>query len=527
MGWTEYEPIAARYQVPIVVTGFEPVDILEGIALAVRQLEEGRHEVENQYVRAVRRAGTPPARDLVFQVFELADRKWRGIGKIPRSGLALRPEFADFDAELRFGLGSIEVDEPAECRAGEVLRGTLKPLECPAFGTLCTPEHPLGAPMVSSEGACAAYYNYRPPPRGRRAGGTEMTATLGAGPACPVPLVATDRIQLGHGSGGKMSAALLRDRFLPHFGNPALAQLGDAAVLPVHGGELAISTDTFVVHPVEFPGGNIGSLSVHGTLNDLAMMGARPLYLTAGFVLEEGLDMALLDRVVARDGPGGRRRRRPDRHRRHQGGGAGQGRPALYQHHRRSGLVPEDFRPAPDRARAGDVVLVSGPDRLARDGDHGGARGDRVRGGHRERLRHPLPAGRAASRGRRARPSTCCAIPPAAAWRARSTKSRRPPGSASCSTTRSCRCRGRSPRRATCSGSTSCMWPTKASWWRSSRPMPPTPRSPRFGATRSARRRSSPAPPSPRIRAWWCSGPASGGTRIVDMLPGDQLPRIC
>ncbi len=160
MGWTEYEPIAARYKVPIVVTGFEPVDILEGIALAVRQLEEGRHEVENQYVRAVRRAGTPPARDLVNQVFELADRKWRGVGTIPRSGLVLRPEFSDFDAELRFGLEDIAVDEPAECRAGEVLRGTLKPYQCPAFGSLCTPERPLGAPMVSSEGACAAYYNF-------------------------------------------------------------------------------------------------------------------------------------------------------------------------------------------------------------------------------------------------------------------------------------------------------------------------------------------------------------------------------
>ncbi|HOX20175.1 MAG TPA: hydrogenase formation protein HypD [Gemmatimonadales bacterium] len=160
MGWTEYEPIAARYKVPIVVTGFEPVDILEGIALAVRQLEEGRHEVENQYVRAVRRAGTPPAKDLVNQVFELADRKWRGVGTIPRSGLVLRPEFSDFDAELRFGLEDIAVDEPAECRAGEVLRGTLKPYQCPAFGTLCTPQRPLGAPMVSSEGACAAYYNF-------------------------------------------------------------------------------------------------------------------------------------------------------------------------------------------------------------------------------------------------------------------------------------------------------------------------------------------------------------------------------
>lgn len=160
MGWKEYEPIAERYKVPIVVTGFEPVDILEGIALAVRQLEDGRHEVENQYVRAVRRIGTPPAQELVRQVFELADRKWRGVGTIPMSGLVLRPEFSDFDAELRFGLEDIAVDEPAECHAGEVLRGTLKPYECPAFGTLCTPERPLGAPMVSSEGACAAYYNF-------------------------------------------------------------------------------------------------------------------------------------------------------------------------------------------------------------------------------------------------------------------------------------------------------------------------------------------------------------------------------
>ena len=160
MGWTEYEPIAAKYRVPIVVTGFEPVDIMEGIMLAVKQLEEGRHEVENQYVRSVSRQGTVPARSLVEQVFELVDRKWRGIGEIPRSGLGLRPEFSDFDAEFRFGLADIEVAEPKECRAGDVLRGKIKPFECPAFGTLCTPERPLGAPMVSSEGACAAYYNY-------------------------------------------------------------------------------------------------------------------------------------------------------------------------------------------------------------------------------------------------------------------------------------------------------------------------------------------------------------------------------
>jgi len=160
MGWSEYEPIAAKYRVPIVVTGFETVDIMEGMLMAVQQLEEGRFEVENQYVRSVTRDGTVPARDLVSQVFELVDRKWRGIGEIPRSGLGLRPEFADFDAELRFGLGDLAVDEPTECRAGDVLRGKLKPFECPAFGTLCTPERPLGAPMVSSEGACAAYFNY-------------------------------------------------------------------------------------------------------------------------------------------------------------------------------------------------------------------------------------------------------------------------------------------------------------------------------------------------------------------------------
>jgi hydrogenase expression/formation protein HypD len=160
MGWTEYEPIAARYRVPIVVTGFEPLDILEGIWLAVAQLEAGRHEVENQYVRAVRREGTVPARSLVEEVFQLVDRKWRGIGEIPRSGLGLRAEYADFDAEIRFGLTEVTQEEPSECRAGDVLRGQLKPFQCPAFGSRCTPEHPLGAPMVSSEGACAAYYNY-------------------------------------------------------------------------------------------------------------------------------------------------------------------------------------------------------------------------------------------------------------------------------------------------------------------------------------------------------------------------------
>lgn len=159
MGYTEYEPIAERYRVPIIVTGFEPVDILEGISMAVCQLEEGRHEVENQYVRSVRRQGTEPARALVAQVFELADRQWRGIGEIPMSGLRLRAEFAAYDAERRFGVCDLKVTESEACRAGDVLTGRIKPTHCAAFGTLCTPERPLGAPMVSAEGACSAYYN--------------------------------------------------------------------------------------------------------------------------------------------------------------------------------------------------------------------------------------------------------------------------------------------------------------------------------------------------------------------------------
>jgi hydrogenase expression/formation protein HypD len=160
MGWEEYEPIAAKYRVPIVVTGFEPVDILEGIWLAVRQLEAGEARVENQYVRSVRRDGNVAARSIVSKIFRIADRKWRGIGEIPASGLALREEFADFDAERRFSLEDLATNEPAECRSGDVLRGRIKPNQCPMFGTACVPDHPMGAPMVSSEGACAAYFNY-------------------------------------------------------------------------------------------------------------------------------------------------------------------------------------------------------------------------------------------------------------------------------------------------------------------------------------------------------------------------------
>ena len=161
MGLSEYHPLAAKYEVPIVVTGFEPLDLLEGIRRTVTQLEQGRHEVENAYPRAVPPQGNPAAQAVLADVFEVTDRTWRGIGTIPGSGWKLSPAYADFDAELRFDVTGITADESPLCRSGDVLQGLIKPTDCAAFGKECTPRTPLGATMVSSEGACAAYYTYR------------------------------------------------------------------------------------------------------------------------------------------------------------------------------------------------------------------------------------------------------------------------------------------------------------------------------------------------------------------------------
>ena len=160
MGWTEYEPLGERFRIPMVVTGFEPLDLLQGIYMAVDALENGRTGVQNQYVRTVSREGNPAARAVVNEVFETCDRAWRGIGVIPKSGYRLRPGYAAYDATLRFEVGAITTEEPKECIAGEIMQGLKRPSACTAFGTRCTPEHPLGAPMVSSEGACAAYWLY-------------------------------------------------------------------------------------------------------------------------------------------------------------------------------------------------------------------------------------------------------------------------------------------------------------------------------------------------------------------------------
>ncbi|MBS1696655.1 MAG: hydrogenase formation protein HypD [Actinobacteria bacterium] len=161
MGTDEYPPLCDKYGIPIVVTGFEPLDILEGIRRTVLQLESGRHELENAYPRAVQDTGNPAAKAMLLDVFEVTDRSWRGIGMIPSSGWRLSHDYRDYDAEHRFSVTDIHTEESAVCRSGEVLQGLIKPHECAAFGTLCTPRNPLGATMVSSEGACAAYYLYR------------------------------------------------------------------------------------------------------------------------------------------------------------------------------------------------------------------------------------------------------------------------------------------------------------------------------------------------------------------------------
>lgn len=161
MGYEEYIPIAEQYKTPIVVTGFEPFDIIEGVFMAVKQLEGGTYIVENQYSRSVRKEGNPYAKKIIYDTYDIVDRQWRGIGNIPKSGLRLKQDFEIFDAEKKFSIGDIVRKESEICIAGKVLQGLKKPTECSAFGVLCKPENPLGAPMVSSEGACAAYYHYK------------------------------------------------------------------------------------------------------------------------------------------------------------------------------------------------------------------------------------------------------------------------------------------------------------------------------------------------------------------------------
>jgi hydrogenase expression/formation protein HypD len=177
-GYRDYEPLSERYRVPIVVTGFEPLDLLKGVLATVTQLERGEHRVENQYPRAVVRDGNPQAIRMIEEVFAVSDRSWRGVGEIPKSGYVLAPKYERFDAERVFDVSGLDASEPEECLSGLVLQGRLRPTECPEFGTRCTPEHPLGATMVSSEGACAAYFHYG---RARLEGGADTDRPGGRG----------------------------------------------------------------------------------------------------------------------------------------------------------------------------------------------------------------------------------------------------------------------------------------------------------------------------------------------------------
>ena len=160
MGTEEYEPLVKKYKIPIVITGFEPLDLVQGIYMAVKQLEENRFELENQYARVVKKEGNIAAKNVIQQVFEIGTREWRGIGEIPNSGYVIKAKYSNFDAETKFKISHIKVPENSACIAGEILRGIKKPIECPQFGKTCNPSNPLGAPMVSSEGACAAYYHF-------------------------------------------------------------------------------------------------------------------------------------------------------------------------------------------------------------------------------------------------------------------------------------------------------------------------------------------------------------------------------
>ena len=299
MGYTEYEPIAAKYRVPIVVTGFEPLDLLHGVYLCVKQLEEGRAEVENQYARAVQRQGNTHAQDLVRQVFRVVPRKWRGVGEIPQSGLALQERFSLFDAEMRFGVADLAEEEPTECISGLILQGSKKPHECPAFGDslharnirLARRWFPPKARVQRTTGTAASSLSSR-----------SMAAERGVGDAagfsCPIPIAQYPHVLLGHGGGGQLMHQLIEKMFVPAFSNPRLDARHDGAVFETGAGRLAFTTDSYVVRPLFFPGGDIGTLAVNGTVNDLAMCGARARFLSAGFILEEGLPMETLWRIV-------------------------------------------------------------------------------------------------------------------------------------------------------------------------------------------------------------------------------------
>jgi hydrogenase expression/formation protein HypD len=263
MGYCEYEPLAARYKVPIVITGFEPIDILQGTLMTIRQLEAGKAEVENQYPRVVSREGNKVAQDLINKVFEVGDRKWRGVGMIPKSGYKLRYEFREHDADRIFDVKEIDTKEPEICISGLVLRGVKKPHDCPAFGTLCTPEKPLGATMVSAEGACAAYYAYgrhlqRPATRPR----SRAPASPGTGPH-PIGVVMSVTIETA------------TDRMTEPFREKVLRKCAESEkriAFPAVPLMTDIATMTAISNDLDSTRVYVNQLRLQATANDVAMV---------------------------------------------------------------------------------------------------------------------------------------------------------------------------------------------------------------------------------------------------------------
>ncbi len=336
IGTAPYQFIAQYYKRPMVVAGFEPLDVLQSIWMVLRQMAEGRARSRTNMRASCRTRATRRRCTLYRKVYELREFfEWRGLGSIDHSGVRVREAYAGFDAERKFSVPNVRIADPKCCQCGEVLKGVIKPWQCKVFGTACTPETPLGALMVSSEGACAAYYQY---------GGIKKQA---GGRMTIVPFMRTrplgrlqvPKVTLAHGGGGKAMRDLIDDVFVAPFDNTTLAPLEDQArvdlgVLAALGDRLAFTTDSFVVDPLFFPGGDIGKLAVYGTVNDLAVGGAVPLFLSCAVIIEEGVPVELLRRISASMAEAARDRRRSDRHRRHQGGAEGRLRQAVHHHDR-------------------------------------------------------------------------------------------------------------------------------------------------------------------------------------------------
>ena len=265
IGLHPYGFIADERGKPVVVSGFEPLDVLQSVEMLLRQFAEGRCEIENQYQRVVRPRATRRRSRRSTRRWSCAPTfEWRGLGFIPESAMRIRPEFADWDAEVRFELPGVRVADPKACQCGEVLKGAIKPWECKVFGTACTPEQPIGTCMVSSEGACAAYYNYGRHSGRRKASRRRLMASgrseqevldaIEARRRRPRRKVLDERITLSHGAGGKACHDLVEGIFLREFSQPLLEPLGDAALVGTGKDRLAFTTDSFVVRPLFFPG---------------------------------------------------------------------------------------------------------------------------------------------------------------------------------------------------------------------------------------------------------------------------------